>query len=275
MAKISEGYMGGFQGVLGPAIGYRWRGMWCMRSRPVHVHNPRTERQQAHRQLFKREVQLAGRMNLLLRDTFFDRSYERHMTQCNYFVQRNQHAFSLVDGELAVEWSSLVLSEGPVTPVRFHDLQVLPGNVLTVKFEKNPTHQRADAFDEVFLYLYCPSLERGYLAAPVARRTERIEVSLPDDFAGREVQLWGMVRDRQGRWSTTVYVGYGPLVEGAADASAAQHQFGDVLHVLGVGEHVDGLDAPHVVALGQQAQVARLGGGVAADVDDLAGSGGQ
>ncbi len=274
MATLSDGYMGGFSGTLGTAVGYSWRGQWCLRSRPGRVRNPRTERQQAHRQLFKREVQLAGRMNRVLRATFDGCSYERHMTPCNYFIQRNQHAFTQVDGELVVDWSALVLCEGPVAPVEFYGLEVKTGNVLSLKFYKNPTHQRADAYDEVSLYLFCPSLERGYLSAPVYRRDGMLEVALPDEFAGFEVQLWGMVEDRQGRWSETLYIGYGPLDEAAAGTSASQDELGDVLHVLGVGEHVDGLDSAHVVSLGQQAKVAGLGGGVAADVDDLARRGG-
>ena len=40
--------------------------------------------------------------------------------------------------------------------------------------------------------------------------------------------------------------------------------------MLGVGEHIDGLDAGHVVAVGEQLEVAGLGGGVAADIDYLA-----
>ena len=45
--------------------------------------------------------------------------------------------------------------------------------------------------------------------------------------------------------------------------------------MLGVGEHIDWLDAGHVVLPGHQLQVAGLGGGVAADVDYLSGGDGE
>ena len=62
MAKIGNGYMGGFSGTMGPTVGYVWNGKWCLRSKPGIVHNPRTDKQMAHRAMFKQEVQLASRL---------------------------------------------------------------------------------------------------------------------------------------------------------------------------------------------------------------------
>ena len=60
MAKQSEGYLGGFSGRLGPAVGYMWNGKWCLRSHQQFVHNPRTAAQVEHRELFKQQVQLVS-----------------------------------------------------------------------------------------------------------------------------------------------------------------------------------------------------------------------
>lgn len=227
MAIIENGYLGGFSGRLGTAVGYRWRGKWCLRSWNGHVRNPRTAAQQSHRMMFKQEVQLAGRMNWALRTTFNAISMEHGMTACNYFIASNQHAFSSVDGTLSVEWGALRLSEGPVAPVAFGALQVSERTVLSVEFERNPLHIRADNFDKVYLYIYCPSLGQGYLSAHVYRRERRIAAVLPEAFAGREVQLWGMVQDRNGRWSDTIYIGYGPLVDTEEPSPNASLPAGD------------------------------------------------
>lgn len=224
MAKIENGYMGGFVGKLGPAVGYLWRGKWCVRSLQPSARNPRTEAQQRHRMMFKEEVQLAGYMNWVLRKTLDALALEEHMTACNYFVSRNQHAFSWVDDALSVDWPSLVLSEGPVAPVGFGTPSVEEGNVLSVSFEKNPLHLSSDPFDHVQLYVYCPEMRSGFLSAPVYRRDRRIAVALPDEYRGREVLVWGMVEDAAGRWSETLYIGGGILEEGATDegVSAAE-----------------------------------------------------
>ena len=220
MAKIVQGVTGGFSGSVGPVVGYQWRGRWCMRSHPRAVHNPRTEAQQEHRQMFKEEVQLASRMNWVLKESFNVLSLAEGLTPCNFFIRENQHAFAWSDERLTVDWASLRLSMGPVAPVAF-GVPELTEETLTVAFEKNPLHVRADAHDKVYLYVYCPEAEQGYLAAPVYRHTQRVSVVLPRTFAGRELHLWGLVEDRQGRWSESVYIltpGPSPIGEGE-DAS--------------------------------------------------------
>jgi len=247
MAIIRDGYLGGFQGRMGPTVGYQWRGKWVVRTFSSHPRNPRTAAQQEHRMLFKQQVQLAGRLNWVLRETLDLVSMEHGMTPCNYFVMRNQEAFGTIttpsplrgtppqEGEtgkaeqtpqslrdsspslgeqlatLAVDWERLVLSEGPVAPVAFGAPEVADGTTLVVPFERNPLHMRADNYDRVYIYVYCPEIERGFFSAPVYRREQRLAVVLPESFAGREVQLWGMVQDAAGRWSQTLYIGHGPI----------------------------------------------------------------
>ena len=206
MATIDYGFMGGFNGKLGTAVGYQWRGKWCVRSLAATV-NPRTKKQQEHRSMFKQEVQLASRFNWALRETMGQASLERHMTPCNLFVSVNQHAFSMKDGQLETAWEQLVLSDGPVTAVGLGKSSISGDNTLEISFEKNPSHGRANGYDRVYLFVYCPEVEQGYWAAPVYRRSEHISALLPDVFAGHEVQLWAMVQDRNGQWSPTVYGG--------------------------------------------------------------------
>jgi hypothetical protein len=88
---------------------------------------------------------------------------------------------------------------------------VADGTTLVVPFERNPLHVRADNYDRVYIYVYCPEIERGFFSAPVYRREQRLAVVLPESFAGREVQVWGMVQDAAGRWSQTLYIGHGPI----------------------------------------------------------------
>lgn len=214
MAKQIDGYLGGFRGKLGPAVGYVWNGVWCLRSRPGRIRNPRTEAQQQHRELFKQEVQLAATMGQALNKGLGKVARSMHMTPQNLFVKASQEAFSLEDNRLAVDYSQLVLSAGPVAPVAFGAPEVREGNVLSISFEKNPLHLRADWCDSVYLYVYCPEFGGGYLTAPVYRKDQRISVVLPGSFAGKEVQLYGFVQDAKGRSSETIYIGYGPLEEG-------------------------------------------------------------
>ena len=202
-------------------MGYMWRGVWCVRSYNPHPRNPRTEAQTAHREMFKREVQLASYMAWAVNLGFRDLSYENGMTPYNMFVHLNQHAFSLVErdrsganqpneggaGIFTVDYSALRLCSGPVAGVAFGEPVWGEGNVLTVRFDRDESGQRGEYYDSVYLYAYCPDMEDGFLAAPVYRRTRKITVALPDSYAGHEVHLYGMIVNEEGEWSETIYAG--------------------------------------------------------------------
>ncbi len=215
MAKFENGYMGGFSGKLGSAIGYMWNGRWCLRSRPAQVHNPRTEAQQEHRAAFREQVRLAARMRWVLLQSMTETARAAGMTAYNLFVSLNQHAFSTEGGELKVDYQSLMLSLGPVAPVQASQVVATGGTRLEVDFERNPLHQQCDAYDAVHLYVYSPSLGQGYLAAPVYRRQKKVSVLLPEQFEGTEVHIYLYVSDQQGRCSQTAYGGSLTVADGA------------------------------------------------------------
>ena len=222
MAKQTSGYLGGFSGRLGPAVGYMWNGKWCLRSHQPMVRNPRTAAQEAHRSLFRQEVQLAARMRWAVTTTLTEAAREAGMTSYNLFVSLNQGAFRLEDNQLAVDWRQLQLSVGPVAPVALGPATVDADGRLEVDFERNPMHLASNAFDEVRLYVYSPALGQGFLAAAVYRRERHIAVVLPEGFADSELHLYAFAFDRQGRFSPTAYAYYTPAAEAGADATGTE-----------------------------------------------------
>ena len=209
MAKFSQGILGPFQGKVGTVVGYMWNGKCCMRAYNRTIKNPRTPEQVAHRNMFKQEVQLAAEMRWVLNATMRDQAREMGMTCRNLFMKANQHAFSLEEGVLQVDYSRLVLSMGDVPGVEATETSWSADNVLTVKFDRG----MGNAYHHVYLYVHVPDLSepdnpaKGFLAAPVHRRDKRITVALPDAFAGHTVQLYLMVQSDDGRWSESSYVG--------------------------------------------------------------------
>jgi len=208
MAKQRYGINDGYRGTVGTVIGYQWRGKWCLRSHPRFVRNPRTERQQQNRALFREVVRYAAHLKQVLRIGLHAKALEAHMTECNYFFRLNNECFSDGENGLEVNYERLVVSEGPVAPVGFGEVQTEEG-VVTVSFEKNPLHMRAETEDEVYLLALCPSLDDSRLSAPVYRRTKSVSMLLPDEWAGREVHLYGFVADYAGRASRSEYLGCG------------------------------------------------------------------
>lgn len=226
MAKQQNGYLGGYSGRLGPVVGYLWRGKWCLRVKPGKVHNPRTDRQQSHRHLFKAMVQFASRQSQVLRIGMRQVSHDEGMTEQNLFVSLNSQSFSLVDGALEVDYSRLLFSCGPVAPVAFGKPAVDDRRVLTVSFERNPLHMRSSGEDTVYLYAYCPAAKRGLLSAPVYRRSQSLSMMLPDEWEGEEVYLYGFVTDYAGRASQSVSISWDGVEgeeEEATDNNAVAH----------------------------------------------------
>ncbi|MBR4506473.1 MAG: hypothetical protein IKP21_06840 [Bacteroidales bacterium] len=203
MAKQTAGYMGGFSGKLGPAVGYMWNGRWCLRAHQPSVRNPRTAAQMAHRAMFKHQVQTASKLYGVLNKTMLALARENHMTVYNLFVSCNQHAFSEVDGVPTTDYSTLRLSLGEVAPVEEAQLTLTEHNVVNVRFGRGA----GDWHDYVYMYVYVPELEAEFFSLPVYRGDRRVSAALPDSFAGCEAHVYLLVSDEEGGWAETVYAG--------------------------------------------------------------------
>ena len=206
MAKQTDGILGGFNGKVGTVVGYRWKGIWCVRSHNALARNPRTEAQQAHRAMFKAEVQLAGKMRWAVNVGLKLPADEMNMTAQNLFVKGNQHAFSSVEGFFKVDYAALQVSYGPVAPVAMTEASVDEDNVLNIKFEKNPLRRSCDSHDSIFFWIFCEELQEGYLSNPVYRRMQKASVALPDEFQGTTLHIYAFAQDEQGRCSETGYM---------------------------------------------------------------------
>jgi hypothetical protein len=228
VAKQRYGINDAYRGTVGTVIGYQWRGRWCLRARPRQVRNPRTAGQRAARGLFSLVSQLASRFAPVLRIGLHGEAVKAHRTECNHFMSVNNPCFALEGGRLAVDYEGLVIAQGPVAPVGFsvlseqcsvfseatqggHVSQLntkhLTLNTITIPFEKNPQHLRADGDDQVYLYAWCAALDEGVLSVPSCRRCRRAEIALPAQWAGNEVYLYGFVKDYAGRASDSVCLG--------------------------------------------------------------------
>ena len=135
MAKLLGNTLQGLSGRLGDFVGYTWNGVQCVRSRPFTMRNPRTAAQQAHREQFHQEVQLAACMRFALIKGFGGVARANHMTPQNYFMRVNREAFGWSDGQLTVDYERLKLSTGPVSPVVFDTPVLGEDNVLTVSYQ--------------------------------------------------------------------------------------------------------------------------------------------
>ena len=203
MAKQRHGINDAYRGTVGTVIGYEWRGKWCLRARPRRVRNPRTEKQQLNRQLFKQMVQLAGALKVVLRVGLRQESLRQHMTECNLFVRLNKGSLTVppLGMDMQVDWPDIVVSDGAVLTPEFTEVQT-GGDMVEFRFGGE-----GGGDDEVYLAAYCPELQATAMSAGTARRTGRVAITLPEAWHGREVHLWGFATDYKGGASVSVYLG--------------------------------------------------------------------
>ena len=207
MAKQRFGINDGYRGTVGTVIGYLWRGKWCLRARPRFVRNPRTQKQQSNRLLFRQMVSLAGSMKMALRKGLHVLSIEQHMTECNYFVKYNRECFALDgEGRMTVDWENLIVSDGALAAPVFEAPEV-EGSRLTVPFLPCAEGERASGDDEVYLWAYCPEAGEGLLSASAWRRSGSVSITLPESWHGKEVHLYGFAVNHKGTASPTTYIG--------------------------------------------------------------------
>ncbi len=206
MAKIEDGILGGFRGKVGPVIGYRWRDRWCVRARPVHVHNPRTAAQTAHRALFREMVQLAASLKEGLRYGLRAMAAREGMTEMNAFCRLNWQE----GGRPA--WERLRVSEGPVAAVGVSGAR-LEGDVLRVEFERGAARGGGGGADGVRLLVYNAARRGSLLTAATERRRGSLAVALPTGWAAEELHVYTFAQDAAGRCSGSEYVRLQPLDE--------------------------------------------------------------
>ena len=209
MGIILEGYNTPVIGRVGNSVGYLWKGRACLRTYCRHINYPNTEGQQRQRNWFVGMVRFASAATEALRLGLRQQADEAQMTEGNYFILKNKQHFRINDGQLEVDYNQLRIATGSAADIYFHNPKFEENETISVTFEKNMMSFRASGDDRVYLYVYAPGRGEGYLSAPATRRCKSLKISLPEQWAGEEVHLYGFVVDKEGRASNSTYIGPG------------------------------------------------------------------
>lgn len=207
MSKQNNGYMGAVVGTLGPAVGYFWNGKSCMRSKPAVVRNPRTEKQQRWRRIFSAATSLAAEMHEVMDYGLRGEARRHGMTARNLFISLNRQCITFAGDTPRVDYMALRVAAGQLEGVSFEAPQMSLPLTVEVPFRELEGGNGGNGGDYVYLYAFAPALERGRLSLPAWRCQQQVVLTLPDSFAGCEVQLYGFVWDRDAMASPSVWIG--------------------------------------------------------------------
>lgn len=194
MATYKQGIDGPVMGKIGQHVGSKWRGIYYLRALASAVSNPDTLKQRKVRMRFATLVRLASAFKSALDKGFGKNGKLSVMTQSNIFVHRNwDHVTTSGTSEVNIDYSSLQLSDGPLTGVNFGaaDFGESQHLTITVAFTGNSDVEGADANDDVYLFAYCPELNMSVFGAPAKRSASSVSIGVPNLWDGQEVYLYG------------------------------------------------------------------------------------
>lgn len=214
MAKQIGGINGPYQGKVGNVVGYQWKGKWVTRGVAKDFHDAESELQLEQRNRLGATMAFAARLRDILLLGLKKAALAAQMTEYNYFYRINKECLTW-DGEaLEVDYEHLRVSEGPLAPVAFTNVERgVMNDELIIEFEKNPEHRNCNSNDKVYVAAVCAERSEAVLTLPVYRRMRRITVWLPATWEGMEVHLYGFVQDSADRTSETFYIGGGTVEE--------------------------------------------------------------
>ena len=142
----------------------------------------------------------------------------RQMSENNLFVKENMPAVS-ADSRLVVstDWAKIKLSKGHLPMVLFSQADFSTPQSVKVSFGSAGGVEGASEDDKVFVAVFCPVAGGLVLSRPVTRDSDNIRVTLPDDWNGLEVKVWGWAIGDQpgsrndGEASDCTYLGSGTV----------------------------------------------------------------
>lgn len=206
MATFKDGYMGAFNGKLGPAIGYMWKGRPCLRSHQAFVKDPRTRNQLRSRSAFSTVSALAADMRSAIEIGLRGLATERGCSVGNTFISLNHRCVAANDGTAVIDYTSVQVAGGGLEGVDFGTLEVEEPSLARVGFT-TAAGSAADSDDYVYLYAYLPSLNHGLLSLPAARAAGSVSLRLPQQWCGRETHFYGFCWDHDLQCSPSTYLG--------------------------------------------------------------------
>lgn len=205
MATFNNGYMGAFNGKLGPAVAYTWKGRQCLRAYLPKKKDPRTAGQLRSRLILSTTSRLASGMQYAAGIGLRGSAAERGTSVHNVFVSLNRHCVGVAEGEPTIDYTALRVADGDLAGVAFGEPEESGEGEMAVTFAS--TGGGGCGGDYVYLFAYVPSLECGRLSLPAARRGGRVALTLPSGWAGRTAHLYGFVWDCDLRCSPSQYLG--------------------------------------------------------------------
>jgi len=207
MGTLNNGFLGGFRGKLGPAVGSSWKGIDVIRCRP-----PRRRRRSTEGQL--RQMAKLKLMTPFIRPLtgLLNRAYDSVTVRMSCFNKALSYNLrNAVEGEypaFKVNYARVVLGIGDVLNADMLKAISADKGKLSFSWTDNSGEGSANSTDRIFAAVYCEALSEWVTCEEGALRNAGSYTLDVADFSGKAVQPYIGFLSADGRFvSSTQYAG--------------------------------------------------------------------
>ena len=192
MARLKNGVLGGFTGVVGALDGYMLNGQYVLRSRRTKSNKPPTEKQLAFQQRMRIVTQFLHPYFTDVVKIGFQYAAEGTTKTANNIASSYlyKNAVKGAYPNYGIDYPNVRFTEGPMSIEGINPAVVADGNQLIFTWTPDKTYQHST--DHVILIAYAPSLEEAVYTLCGAKRSEGRDVlEFPtEDWQGIPIEIW-------------------------------------------------------------------------------------
>jgi len=209
MGKLLQGVNGPFSGKVGTAVGYMWKGVPVIRSKPRRRRKPFSEKELNQQARFALMNNFLVHVKDLLNITFAHLAYQ--MTGFNKGFSYNVKTAILGSHpNLSIDYAMVLLSRGDLTKAESPTVLSPEPSVLQFTWTDNSGKGKASGTDKIFAAVYDAETGYWYDELNLATRADgRCNLKLPAaDYAGKSVHAYLGFMAADGKdASDSVYLG--------------------------------------------------------------------
>lgn len=197
----------GFSGVVGPVVGYSWRGKPCVRSKSQKSKNKVSPKQLVHQAKFGMVSKVLYSMRPLLDKTF--KNFAIHKTGTNAAMSYNfKNCVSGVYPAFFIDYSLVLVSRGDLPNVADPVAAPAGSEKLVLTWIDNSGTGQAKPTDKCIAVAYCPELNCSlYSDGDTTRKNGNLTLDAPQ-LAGKTVETWlVIISANEAEVANSIYTG--------------------------------------------------------------------
>lgn len=247
MGKLTNGINGNFIGTAGNVVGYMWRGINCIRTKPQHIRDRKSQRQMAQRQCLSEVLRLMQSMTDYVRIGFSTMPYVYHQSAFNAAMSYNmQNGVQGKNSNLRISYSHIAVSRGDLMNATGVSASLSYGAV-TFQWTYDCRILGAKGTDYAMPLIYNKGKRQSLFNTSAVRRSEEtLTMELPDSWAGDRLEIYLSFRSADGKHiADSLHIGsfkavrlskskekeIHPTAEDKGDSDSFNHE--EVIHIRG------------------------------------------